>query len=190
MGLKYLALDTETGGIGPEADLLTAYFGVYDENFNLLHELDLKIRPESEDDFFHVSAKALEINKIHLPTHFREAETKTTAGRKLIMMLKFASDNGANKLLPIGHNVQFDIRKVQEKLLNKGAWDHFVSYRVLDTGSIGQFLKIQGKIPAEVSGSLTSFVDHFKIGFNAGDAHTAKGDAVATAMVMKEMLKL
>lgn len=189
--MRYIALDTETGGLGPEADLLTAWFGVYDEDFNLLHECDIKLRPEHEDDFFHVSAKALEINKINLVQHFREAETKSVAGSKLLMMLKHASGNGTDKLIPVGHNVAFDIEKVQSKLLNKGAWNHFVAYSGLqDTGTIAGYLKKKGKIPLEVSGSLSSLVKHFNVGFTAGDAHTAKGDAVATIMVYKELLKL
>lgn len=187
--MKFITLDCETGGLGTEADLLTAYFGILDQNFDLVEELDLKIRPSSENDFFHISAKALEINKIDLVKHFKEAEEVKTAGSKLFQLLTFHSKAGSEKLIPVGHNVHFDIVKINEKLLNKKTWNQYVGYRKLDTGTIGQFLQLTGKIPMEVTASLSSLMAYFNLQF-PGEAHTARADALACALLMKEMIKV
>ncbi len=93
-----------------------------------------------------------------------------------------------DKLELLGHNVSGDIRLVKEFLISEGSWVKYVSYRVQDTGVVGNFLKKQGKIPKEISGSLSSYCDHFKI--DNSKAHDAKGDCEMTVNVYKEMLKL
>ena len=92
------------------------------------------------------------------------------------------------KLEPLGHNVSGDIRLVKEFLVSPGSYDKYVSYRVQDTGTVGNFLKKQGKIPKEISGSLGSYATHF--GIDNSKAHDAKGDVQMTVAVYKEMLKL
>lgn len=185
---RYIAIDTETGGIGPEADLLTAYFGVHDEDFNLIAELTIKLRPESEDDFFSVSAKALEINKINLIEHFKTSKPKSEAGAELMRFLIAQSMAGKHRLIPVGHNVAFDVQKVNDKLLNKKAWDQFVGYRKLDTGTLGQFFQAAGLIPKEVSASLGSLMKHYGLQFQ-GEAHNERADALACIDIIKAMLK-
>jgi DNA polymerase III epsilon subunit-like protein len=93
-----------------------------------------------------------------------------------------------DKLEPLGHNVSGDIRLVKEFLISPGSYDKYVSYRVQDTGTVGNFLKKQGKIPKEISGSLGSYATHF--GIDNSKAHDAKGDVKMTVAVYKEMLKL
>lgn len=93
-----------------------------------------------------------------------------------------------DKLEPLGHNVSGDIRLVKENLISEGSWLKYVSYRTQDTGVVGNFLKKQGKIPKEISGSLSSLAEHFKI--DSSKAHDAKGDVEMTVNVYKEMLKL
>lgn len=108
-----------------------------------------------------------------------------------VPMLKIAAlANGPNieKLEPLGHNVGGDIRLVKENLMSEGSWLKYVSYRVQDTGVVGNFLKKQGKIPKEISGSLGSYATHF--GIDNSKAHDAKGDVDMTVAVYKEMLKL
>lgn len=185
--MSYLALDTETGGIGPEADLLTAYFAVFNEDFHLVDELDLSIRPQTENDFFSVSAKSLEINKINLVDHFKTAETKSVAGAKLRNFLVNNSKQG--RLIPVGHNIAFDIEKVNSRLLNKRAWDLYVGYRKLDTGTIGQFLMSAGILPKDMKASLSTMVKYFDLKFK-GEEHTARADTLATIDVLKAQLNL
>ena len=92
------------------------------------------------------------------------------------------------KLEPLGHNVVFDIIKIKDNLISEGSWLNYVSYRVQDTGTVGNFLKKQGKIPKEISGNLSSYCAHFKV--DNSNAHDAREDVKMTVAVYKEMLKL
>lgn len=182
----YLAVDTETGGIGPEVSLLTAYLAVLDENFEFLGDLDLAIKPDN--DIYHVTAEALKINKIDLVKHQETAITSGKAGELLREFLISWTTNGATKLIPLGHNVAFDMEKIYQNILNKKEAQKYVSYRTLDTGSTGRFLITAGLIPESVTGSLGSYVKH--LGVPQRESHTARGDVEMTVDVMRAMMKL
>lgn len=184
MGNKYIAIDCETGGIGTDKSLLTAYFGVYDEAFQLRSDLYLHVKPN--DGIYKVTAEALSINKINLVEHNQEAITEKEAGTRLYDFLYNANINGKDKLIPIGHNVAFDIKFLQEHLVGQGTWEKFVSYRVLDTGVIAQFFKTAGILSEDISGGLGSLAAHYKI--SQSNAHTAKEDAQVTVKVLQNMI--
>lgn len=184
----YIAVDTETGGIGPEVSLLTAYLSVLNEKFEIIDELSLAIKPD--DGLYHVTGEALRINKIDLGKHDKDEATVTpgVAGGRLREFLVKNSNNGALKLVPLGHNVAFDMEKIYANVLNKKEAQKYVSYRTLDTGSTGQYLKACGRIPETVSGSLESYVKHF--GVAQKEAHTARGDVEMTVDVMLAMIEI
>jgi DNA polymerase III alpha subunit (gram-positive type) len=183
--MKYIALDAETGGIGKDKSLLTLYFGVYGENFELLDELDLLIKPN--DGIYTVTAEALDINKINLVEHDKKAVTEKEAGTLLYEFLAKNSPFGEIKLIPVGHRVEFDIDFVVAKLLSKGSWEKFVSYRTQDTSVICQFMKAAKLLPEDLKGSLGSLTEYYGVAHEA--KHTAKDDAQATMMVLKNMLR-
>lgn len=182
----YLATDVETGGIGPEVSLLTAYIAILDENFEIMDELHLAMRPD--DNIYHVTAEALAINKIDLIKHDKADTTVSfgKAGELFRALIQLHSDNGKRKLIPLGHNVTFDMENLYRNVLNKKEAQKYISYRVLDTGSAGRFLITVGLIPETVTGSLGSYVEHFKV--EKREAHTAYGDVMMTVDLMKAMI--
>jgi len=182
--MKYLALDTETGGF-EGASLLTAYFMVLNENFEELDNLYLEVKPDNGQ--YIVTGQALQVNGIDLKTHDKRAITYKEAGTKLYSFLNGNSILGSTKLIPVGHNVVFDIMKIQEHLMSKNTWNKFVSYRTLDTGTITRACIAAGLIPSEVSGSLSSVAEHFNI--NTSAAHTADGDVLMTVQVLEQLLE-
>lgn len=184
----YLATDVETGGIGSDVSLLTAYIAILDENFEFIEELDLAMRPD--DGIYKVTAEALAINKIDLIKHDKDEKTVSfgKAGELLRDLLVRVTEQGKIKLIPLGHNVAFDMENIYRNVLNKKEAQKYVSYRTLDTGSTGRFLVVAGKIPETVSGSLGSYVKH--LGVKQREAHTARGDVEMTVDVMKAMLAL
>lgn len=184
--LKYLILDTETGGIGRDKSLLTAYFGIYDRNFNKLSELDLSLK--NKYGIYVVTAEALMINKIDLKIHDEYAITFQEGGTQLYNLLKENTNDGESKLIPVGHNVHFDIEKIKEFLISDGSWNKFVSYRKIDTGVLAQALKVIEKLPDKLSGSLGSLAEFFNIEHKK--AHTAKGDSEVTIEVLKNLLNM
>lgn len=182
----YIAMDCETGGIGEGTSLLSVYFAVLTDDFKLIEDLNLLVKPEN--GAYVVQAKALEINKINLIKHDAAAMTYKQAGTVLYEFLNRVNPNGLEKLEPLGHRVTFDIELVKENLLASKTWEKFVSYRIHDTGVVGSYLKKKGLIPLDVSGSLGSYAKFF--GVNNFEAHTADGDVNMTIGVYKAMLTL
>jgi hypothetical protein len=184
-----LGMDCETGGIGDDKSLLTSYFGFFklvDDKFVLLDELVLKNKPN--DNIYHVTAESFEINKINLIEHDKVAITEKLAGQLLYAKLKDWSRVSNDKLIPIGHNVVFDIRKITTTLISEGSWGSFVSYKTMDTATIAQYLKICGKLPANVSSSLGQLAAYFKVNAE-GNQHEAKHDVLLTIGVLENFMK-
>lgn len=182
----YIVLDTETGGLGKDVSLLSAYFGILDDKLELVDGLELFIKPDS--GIYQIQTDALEINKINLTEHNKNAVTEKVAGQLLFKFLKHYSGDGKEKLKPIGHNVVFDIEKICEKILSKTSWNHHCTYRLRDTGTIGAYLMDIDKLPTLVSGSLGSYCSYFNV--ELANAHDARSDALACAEVYKKMVKL
>ena len=183
-----LGIDTETGGLLPESSLLTAYFGFYEltnGKFNRVDELDLKIKPN--DDVYHLTAESLDINKINIVEHNKMAISEKLAGQQLYKKLENWHRIAKEKLIPVGHNVGFDIRKVTTTLISMGSWESFVSYRVMDTCTIAQFYRICEKLPDNISCSLGHLAAYYKIHTN-GKRHEAKCDVETTMAVLENLI--
>lgn len=189
MTTRYIALDCESGGVTTDFTLLTVAFVALDEQLNELDSLHLKLKPV--DGVYKVAAKkgnGIAINGIDLVKHDAEAVTLKDGYNQLKHFLDYHNPNGDIKLIPIGHNVKFDVDFLKAHLLNdSGLWTQYVSYRVLDTATIAQWLKLADKMPDSVSGSLQSILDHYELTDVKND-HTALGDARATVFAIKAML--
>ena len=181
---KFLTLDCETGGLSSETSLLTAYFGIMNENYKLIDELYLKLVPD--DGIYKVTASGLYVNKIDL-TKLQGIPYKQ-GGTLLYNFLD--KHRIENKLTPVGQNIQFDIERVTQDLLSKGSWENYVSRRVLDTMVIAKFLQSLDKIPNELSISLTSLTEYLNIEIPTGEAHEARYDALCTVRVLQKMQEL
>ena len=185
-----IGMDTETGGIGDDKSLLTAYYGFYEyvnRKFSKLDELDLKIKPN--DGVYRVTAESLEINKIDLIAHDKVAIFEKLAGTLLYKKLQEWNSIAKEKIIPIGHNIQFDIRKTKLHLVSEQSWDNFVSYRTLDTATIAQFVRIQGKLPENISASLGHVAAYLHVTAE-GKPHEAKYDTLITVGVLEKLLEL
>jgi DNA polymerase III alpha subunit (gram-positive type) len=182
----YLGLDVETGGIEGDVSLLTAYFGVWNKDFTLVDELDLKLIPD--DGIYKVRGDALAVNKIDLTELAKVAMTYKQGGTALYKFLDYNALQAGDMLIPLGHNVFYDVECIQKNLISKGSWLSKVSYRTLDTMPIARFLKDAGKLDIEGI-SLGKLIEYFGIEID-GVAHEAKYDALATVEVYKRMLAL
>lgn len=185
----FLSVDCETGGIGDVNSLLTAYFGFYElinNKFVHIDELDLKIKPD--DNVYHVTAEGLDINKINLIEHNKVAIFEKNAGQQLYKKLQEWFTISKDKLIPVGHNVNFDIRKVTTTLISIGSWETFVSYRVIDTCTIAQFYRVSGKLPNNLSCSLGHLAGYYKVQVK-GKHHEAKCDVEMTMGVLENLMR-
>ena len=190
--MKYkLAFDTETGGLDPKkVDVLTLYACIVDEDYKILDEIDLKLKPDGGRTPV-VEAQAMKINKIDLHAHLNNPETITysEAKVKLVTMIeKYLKKKGRySNITPLGQNVSFDIDFVQQHILPKEEWDSMIHYGKIDTKGICDFFKDCKWFPQEL-GTLESIVDFLQIPKRA--AHNAKEDTLMTIDVYKEYLRM
>lgn len=183
----FLIFDTETGGIGLDKSLLTAYFLICDEKLEKIGDLYLHVKPD--DGVYHVTGEAMGINQINLVEHDKIAIPYKKAGTMLYQFLESCYRNQKEHMVPVGHGMTGDLNHIWQSLLGQKAWESFVSYRRLDTSVALQFLKSCGLFPETVSGSLESLVEYFKIE-KVGELHTAKTDTICTCEVLKRMIDL
>jgi len=179
-----IVFDGEMGGIGIDKSLLTMYFMIIDECKSKVDELYLYLKPK--DGIYKVEARALEINHINLIDHDKIAITYDEGGTLLYNFINKHSNNGAIKLIPLGHGCSGDLDHIFDKLLRRPNWEKFISYRRLDTQVVVQFLKETGHIPDTVSGGLDSLVEYFGIKID-GPLHDSKTDTLATYEVFKQL---
>jgi len=184
----YLALDCETGGLDSTCSLLTIYLSVLDKNLNEVDSLYLFLK-ENNDAPYLVEAGGLHVNKINIIEHDKIAMPYSKGGQLLREFIKTHSLNGTEKLIPLGHNVHFDIDCIYRKLLNKGNFEQFVSYRVFDTQVYARGLQMKGALPMDMSIALGNLIKFFNVKVH-GLQHEAKYDTLATVEVAKHLLKL
>jgi exonuclease I len=192
MSQLYLAFDTETGGLSPEdADLLTGYFAILDEEYNIVEELNLKFKPNN-GRLPIAEAQALKINGIDIKAHLADPETISydDGKEKLINMLqKYYEKKGKNSnIRPMGYNILgFDIAWVQKYLMTHSEWNHLLHYKSVDTMQAVDFLKRMGWFPPEL-GSLNTVVEYLNL--PKLPAHDARNDVLMTISVEKKLKEL
>lgn len=185
-----LPLDSETGGLNcKEADMLTFYMAIADENLNVIDEIDLKLKPDGRLPMAH--ADALRVNGINIQEHLADPETITYSQAKpkvVALLKKYLKKNGRySNLRVFGQNVTFDLDFIYEYLIPKNEWDAMVHYGKVDTKVISDFLKDAGWFPKSI-GTLGSMVEH--LGIPMRKAHTAKDDTLMALEVYKKILEI
>ena len=185
-----VCMDSETGGLNPKTtDILTLFMSLVDEDFKVLAELDLKLKPN--DRLPIVEAQAMEVNKIDLQKHLADPNTVTykEAQKKIVdFVTPFLQKKGRySNLIVLGQNVSFDLGMIWEHVIPKDAWEKIFSYNVEDTKTACLFLKRCGWLPPE-TGTLKSLVEFF--GIPRRTEHEARGDVLMTLDVYKAMISL
>ncbi len=185
--MKYLHMDCEMGGRELKYSLLTAYFMVTDEKFNVLGDLSLVVKPDDGD--YIVSGQGMSVNKINLQEHDKVAMPYKQAKPLLFNFLK-AQSNGSH-LTPVGHGVKGDIEFVLKYLISQGSWEQFCTYHYIDTSVVLQFLRAIGKMPMDTDGSVTALADYFGVkGPTVARWHDADFDTQMTMRVYQKMVEL
>lgn len=187
----YLAFDCETGGLNPaNADLLTIYLAIVDEDFKIKEELDLKVKPDN-GRLPIAEAGALKVNGINIHKHLADSETITysMAKEKIVEMIKkYLKKHGKySNITPLGQNVQFDIDWLQYHILPKDEYGKMIHYGKVDTKMCVDFLKNSGWFPKDI-GNLGSIAKHLNVPLS--NAHNAKSDTLATIEIYKKLLEL
>jgi hypothetical protein len=190
MSNRFLAFDCETGGLKPnKADLLTGYFAILDEDFKILEELPLSLKPK--DRLPVVEAGAMAVNNIDIQKHLESSNTITyeEGAKKLVSMIKrhLKKRGKYSNISPLGYNVGFDIKWVQYHLVDEDSWDSMIHYKSFDVMQDVDVLKRHGWLPPNC-GNLKSMVEFF--GVPMGESHVAKDDILMTIEVYKKIHEL
>lgn len=191
MSQFFMPFDSETGGFDPKkADLLTLYVAIMDEEFKIHDELYLKLKPDG-GRLPIAEAQALKVNGIDIQAHLADPETITysEANVKVITLLrKYLKKTGRfSNIRPLGYNVPFDIKWVQEHVLPLAEWESILHYKHVDVMQNVDFLKECEWFPKDL-GSLSSVVDYLQIPKRA--AHNAKEDTLMTIDVHKKLKEI
>jgi DNA polymerase III epsilon subunit-like protein len=182
----YLFLDTETGGLDTQHSLLTLAAVIADKDFqpvrggNKEDTLYLQIRhPE-----YLVTPGAMTINKIDLVHHSAigvKIEEARVAFEEFIK--KALTMTGCGKLMPVGHNLAFDLRFIWAQLMPRETWERYCGYHFLDTMTVARFFNAIGLLDSGCS--LTDLRELFQI--ETGEAHNAMADTKATLAVARAL---
>lgn len=184
--LKYLHLDCEMGSGDLSSSLLTSYFMVTDDKFNVIDTLYLQTKPD--DGIYILSGQGMIVNKINIQEHDKIAIPYKQAKPLLFNFLK--QHSSSCRLTPVGHGVLGDIRHVKDKLISSGSWEQFCSYHFIDTSVVLQFLRVCGKMPMDTDGSVEALSKYFNIVQFAGEYHNAEFDVRMTAKILEKMIGL
>lgn len=180
---RYIALDTETGGLDSDTSLMTLSLIIADNDLKVLDSLYLETIPN--DGKYVVSIDALKINKLNIsemnPVSYKEA------GTKIYDFLQKWYNNEEKQLIPLGKNTFFDINKIFNTVISKNSWENFCSYKIIDLSSIYQFLVDSKKMEPLPKNSLSDLAEHFDIPL---EAHNAYNDALASLQIYQKMLAL
>lgn len=184
--MKYILLhDKETGDTNSKkGDVLTAYYGMVDEEGKLVDELRFKLKPDG-DRMPMANPDALRVNGIDLRLHMSDSEiiTYSEAKDKLRAFLgKYREKGKWSNIVPLGFNLGFDLTFEYEYLLSQEEWEKYCSYNYIDVKRDCDFLKRCGWLPREL-GKLVTYVEYFNL--PKRDAHNDREDCLMTLDVHK-----
>lgn len=179
---KYIASDTETGGLlFLEHPLLTAYFVILDEDFEKIDELSLAVLPYG--DRTTLTEGAMKVNGINIEEHNKIAISHIEASKQLENFLK-KWKIGNNKLTAIGQNFEFDRNFIFYNLLDQEVWNKYCGRGYLDSKRIMDFFVDLEIYPADAT-SLEKAVVYLEI--PKLTHHDAKADTTMTIAVYKKL---
>lgn len=180
---KFLVYDTETTSLDSRVgDLLECYFSVLDEDYDEIDYLYLKLKPNN-NRLIQYEMEAMEVNKIDLQKHIEVAISYEEGKEELI---SFLSCYGA-KLINVGHNIEFDNDWIKTKLpISIKEWHKLFGRNNIDTKNTVEFLKLVGKLPANISTSLGKLAKHFSIP-RADQNHNCEDDVFLTVSLLKKL---
>lgn len=186
----FVCMDSETGGLRTTASILTLFMAITDEDFKILDELNLKLKPDN-GELPIAEEGALKVNGIDLRKHLEDPETisYSEAKAKIIAFAKkYLKKRGRHSnLIPLGQNLLFDLKFIWKHIIPEEEWETIFNYNVEDTKTASLFLKRCGWLPSEI-GTLKSLVEYFNI--PKREAHEARGDVLMTIDVYKAMVAL
>lgn len=193
---KYCLFDFETTGLDPKVNQpLTSHHILLTKKLEVIDTFSASYQFES----YVVHPMAIKTNKINLYEHHEKATPIATIRRDFAAWLHshckgLYDEKGTlpfyQRLIPIGHNVPFDVGYMKEYMFETVAeYEYWMNHRFLDTCVMALERVVTGVLPYKMKGSLESLVKHYEIGGGGTeDLHNAQKDAEATLELFKIMI--
>ena len=190
--MKLLGIDLELTGLHNESDILTLYMGVFDDNFKIIDELDLNLKPDPGSEnrsVYSVQPEAMSVNKIDLIQHDSIAITYKQSKTIIYKWIEeMRSKHGP--LTPFGNSIQSDINKICERTVNQESWYNHVNRTVIELTSLGAAFKKSGSIPVEQSLSIENMAIYFGKKIDFKRLHEAKYDVELGGYILKNYMEM
>jgi DNA polymerase III alpha subunit (gram-positive type) len=179
----FVFIDTETGGLTTDYSLLTVAAAIADEQLNVVDTVCFGVKPP----LYIVSPDAMRVNKINLSEHAATSMSTERASEEFEHFLqKGMRHNSDKKLIPVGHNISFDLGFVWHQLLPEDIWRQYCTYPAIDTAGLARFFSVMNKIPGFYN--LVALRQLFQI--ETGEAHNAMADVLATVALLKKFVAI
>ncbi len=180
---RLLFIDTETGGLDPGKHSLLSLALVVWDGGEIIDSREWLI----DDGVLAVTAEALAINCIDLEKHRQTARSPQNVMPEILAFIE-KHFPGKEKITLAGHNVHFDAAFLKTFFsANNKDFSEFFSHRIIDTSSILHYLYLAGKLKRKAVSSDEAFA---LFDIKVEGRHTALGDALATARLFTQMLRL
>lgn len=183
--MNLLIIDLETSGLDAETNgIISIAAKLYDSDRKLLTSYNANCNPEGSE----IDLGALKVNRFSIANieSFRSEKDIIKTFCDWLLGLKVQGE-----LVLGGHNPHFDLGFIKSKLRKHGisGFDQAVSYRVIDTATIGRFLVLTGLI-SNVKVSLKELAITLGIEYDASKHHSAEYDVDLTAKLLFAMIDL
>lgn len=192
--MTLLGIDTESGGISTDCDLLTINLSAVTVSatpfqLTIVDKLSLNVKPDpinGRTAYKNIEAEALRVNRINLAEHDLSAITYREAKRAIYKWLQKVNQF-YGPLTPFGQAVQRDIDLITKYTLSLESWYQFCDRRVIDTVSLGKFAQLLGIIPQEQSLSLSKVTKYLGIEVDESLVHTAEYDVLLGVRYLEKL---
>lgn len=181
------AFDTETTGLDPGFNEIISLAGIlYDSEFKEIGRLSLHAHPDYPE---RAHPKALEINGY---THEEWTKRGAMSQEELLKYLNnWLVKRYSYRVIPLGHNVKFDISHVQalyERFEFTDEWKKLFSYHCLDTVGVAMFFDMANFRKLGDRYNLGRLCERYNI--TLSNAHDALADIDATVKLFLKMVDL
>jgi DNA polymerase III epsilon subunit-like protein len=186
--MNILYIDTETTGIDPQNNSIIELAAILEVEGKIVDTFQETLAPKVNGN---ISLEALKVNKNSITKVLAFEDRQQKVLKFIDWLLRF---NLSGPLYICGHNVAFDIAFIKETLkeFNISGWDSAVSYRLIDTSTIGTFLINSGVINLSDGMPKGSSLEKLALALNievrGRKLHSAMGDVELTREVYQALL--
>lgn len=185
---SFVLIDIESTGLNKDEHQILEVGLLVIKDLSVVSELNVKIK----HDNYVISPKAMEINKINLEEHSKDAVFEKEACDAILSFLNENKSAGDEKgFVVIGQNVNFDLGFLEAMFTRNNLikeYRNVISYRQLDLMQLALIKNLEGKVSLE-SQSLDCILKALNMEIPEC-RHSALGDCKLTYEAFIKLLKM